>query len=131
MVLFLQRDKAKLRFPWFHGQLVKQHLLKLHIAPGLLEIEMGSDQANCLFGQRNELKIGPFQTLNATFYSKKDVLRKKQQEMASASRHYIPGCAWHIIHRCHKQEFLLKFSKDRRCWLGWLFEAKKRFEYLY
>jgi REP element-mobilizing transposase RayT len=34
---------------------------------------------------------------------------------------------WHITHRCHKKEFLLKFSRDRRRWLSWLFEAKKRF----
>jgi putative transposase len=34
---------------------------------------------------------------------------------------------WHITHRCHKREFLLKFSKDKRRWLKWLFEAKKRF----
>lgn len=47
--------------------------------------------------------------------------------MARANRHYIPGCVWHITHRCHKQEFLLKFAKDRRRWLYWLFEAKKRF----
>lgn len=47
--------------------------------------------------------------------------------MARANRHYIPGCVWHITHRCHKQEFLLKFAKDRRRWLHWLFEAKKRF----
>ena len=30
-------------------------------------------------------------------------------------------------HRCHKKEFLLKFAKDRECWLHWLFEAKKRY----
>lgn len=47
--------------------------------------------------------------------------------MARANRHHIPGCVWHITHRCHKQEFLLKFAKDRRRWLDWLFEAKKRF----
>ncbi len=28
--------------------------------------------------------------------------------MASAHRHYIPGYVWHITHRCHKREFLLK-----------------------
>ena len=33
--------------------------------------------------------------------------------MARAKRHYIPGYIWHITHRCHKREFLLKFSKDR------------------
>ncbi len=47
--------------------------------------------------------------------------------MARANRHYIPGCVWHITHRCHKQEFLLKFRKDRQRWERWLFEAKKRF----
>lgn len=47
--------------------------------------------------------------------------------MARANRHYIPGCVWHITHRCHKQEFLLNFSKDRRRLRHWLFEAKKRF----
>ena len=47
--------------------------------------------------------------------------------MARANRHYIPGCVWHITHRCHKQEFLLKFERDRKRWLHWLFEAKKRY----
>ena len=47
--------------------------------------------------------------------------------MARAKRHYIPGQVWHITHRCHKREFLLKFAKDRRRWLQWLFEAKKRY----
>jgi putative transposase len=47
--------------------------------------------------------------------------------MARAKRHYIPGHVWHITHRCHKREFLLKFAKDRRRWLQWLFEAKRRY----
>ena len=47
--------------------------------------------------------------------------------MARAHRHYINGYVWHLTHRCHKREFLLKFSKDKRRWLHWLFEAKKRF----
>ena len=47
--------------------------------------------------------------------------------MPRANRHYIPGCVWHIIHRCHKREFLLKFARDRRTWIRWLFEAKKRY----
>jgi len=47
--------------------------------------------------------------------------------MARANRHYLPGNhIWHITHRCHKREFLLKFNRDRRNWLRWLFEAKKR-----
>ena len=48
--------------------------------------------------------------------------------MARANRHYLPGNhIWHITHRCHKREFLLKFARDRRTWLRWLFEAKKRY----
>ena len=47
--------------------------------------------------------------------------------MARANRHHIPGQIWHITHRCHKREFLLKFSKDRERWLHWVFEAKKRY----
>jgi len=47
--------------------------------------------------------------------------------MARAKRHYIPGQIWHITHRCHKREFLLKFSKDQRKWLQWLFEARRRY----
>jgi len=46
--------------------------------------------------------------------------------MARANQHHIPGQVWHITHRCHKKEFLLKFAKDRRRWHSWLFEAKKR-----
>jgi REP element-mobilizing transposase RayT len=48
-------------------------------------------------------------------------------KMARANRHHIPGCVWHITHRCHKREFLLKFDKDKRAWRKWLFEARKRF----
>lgn len=47
--------------------------------------------------------------------------------MPRANRHYIPGYIWHITHRCHKKEFLLKFARDRRRWMEWLFEAKKRY----
>ena len=47
--------------------------------------------------------------------------------MARANRHHIPGQVWHITHRWHKKEFLLKFARDRRRWHSWLFEAKKRF----
>jgi putative transposase len=47
--------------------------------------------------------------------------------MARAKRHFLPGHVWHITHRCHKKEFLLKLAKDRKRWLHWLFEAKKRY----
>jgi len=47
--------------------------------------------------------------------------------MPRANRHFLPGYVWHITHRCHKGEFLLKFARDQRRWLQWVFEAKKRF----
>ena len=47
--------------------------------------------------------------------------------MPRASRYFLPGHIWHITHRCHKKEFLLKFSRDRERWIAWLFEAKKRY----
>ena len=46
--------------------------------------------------------------------------------MPRANRHFLPGHVWHITHRCHKKEFLLKFARDRRRWLHWLFEARQR-----
>lgn len=47
--------------------------------------------------------------------------------MPRANRHFIPNHVWHITHRCHKKEFLLKFARDRRRWRYWLFQAKKRY----
>jgi putative transposase len=47
--------------------------------------------------------------------------------MARANRHFISGYAWHLTHRCHKREFLLRFTRDKQRWMYWLFEAKKRF----
>jgi len=47
--------------------------------------------------------------------------------MARAKRHYIPGQVWHLTHRCHKREFLLRFAKDKSRWVQWLFEAKRRY----
>lgn len=48
--------------------------------------------------------------------------------MVRAKRHYLPGLAWHITHRCHKKDFLLKFRNDRKRWLFWLNQAKARFK---
>ena len=47
--------------------------------------------------------------------------------MPRAHRYYLPGHVWHITHRCHQKEFFLKFTKDRKRWIQWLFEAKRRF----
>jgi putative transposase len=50
--------------------------------------------------------------------------------MARAKRHYLHGHVWHITHRYHKKEFLLKLVKDRQRWLYWLFQAKKRYGFI-
>ena len=47
--------------------------------------------------------------------------------MPRANRHFLPGYVWHITHRCHQRKFLLRFARERRRYLHWLFEAKKRF----
>ena len=40
-------------------------------------------------------------------------LRCEIAKMARAKRYFISGYVWHISHRCHKKDFLLKFAKDR------------------
>jgi len=47
--------------------------------------------------------------------------------MPRANRHVIADQVWHLTHRCHKKQWLLKFAKDRRRWLYWLFVARERF----
>jgi putative transposase len=47
--------------------------------------------------------------------------------MPRANRHFFPGYVWHIMQRCHRKIFLLKFARDRQRYLRWVFEAKKRF----
>jgi putative transposase len=47
--------------------------------------------------------------------------------MPRANRHFLPNLVWHITHRCHEHGFLLKFGRDRRRWIYWLFEARRRF----
>ena len=47
--------------------------------------------------------------------------------MARANHHVVLGQIWHITHRCHKWQWLLKFARDRRRWMYWLFEARRRY----
>ena len=47
--------------------------------------------------------------------------------MPRANRSFLPGHVWHITHRCHKKEFLLKFRKDKLLWLHWALQAKIRY----
>ena len=47
--------------------------------------------------------------------------------MARAHRVHVPGQVWHLTHRCHHRQFLLKFARDRRLWRTWLYESRRRF----
>jgi len=47
--------------------------------------------------------------------------------MPRANRVFCRGFVWHITHRCHQKDFLLKFVRDRRRWRHWLFEARRRY----
>jgi hypothetical protein len=40
--------------------------------------------------------------------------------------HFLPGHVWHITRRCHQKKFLVKFARDRRGYLRWLFEDAER-----
>ena len=46
--------------------------------------------------------------------------------MPRANRHFVAGQIWHITQRCHQRKFLLRFDIDRRRWLYWLFQARRR-----
>ena len=64
-------------------------------------------------------------TLRRPVYLDRKVSSKKNDAASKPS--FSPGYVWHITHRCHQKQFLLKFPRDRGRYLHWLFEAKKRF----
>ena len=80
----------------------------------------------CLTFHHKVAQNGPIFSLKSDF-PYEEWASKWGKLMARAKRHYLPGYAWHITHRCHEREFLLKFGRDRRRWMQWLFEAKKRY----
>ncbi len=47
--------------------------------------------------------------------------------MPRANRYHLPHYVWHITHRCHRQQFLLKFARDRQRWIRWLYAARQRY----
>jgi putative transposase len=47
--------------------------------------------------------------------------------MPRLNRCFVPGQIWHITHRCHERTFLLKFKRDKRGYLRWLYEARRRY----
>jgi putative transposase len=47
--------------------------------------------------------------------------------MPRANRYHLAGHVWHLTERCHRKLFLLKFARDRRAWVSWLYEARRRY----
>lgn len=47
--------------------------------------------------------------------------------MPRANRYRLADQIWHITERCHRKQFLLKFARDRRSWVAWLYEARRRY----
>jgi putative transposase len=47
--------------------------------------------------------------------------------MPRANRYHLPQYVWHITHRCHRQQSLLKCVWDRPAWSRWLYATRKRF----
>jgi putative transposase len=47
--------------------------------------------------------------------------------MPRAHRVHLPGYVWHLTHRCHRRQFLLRFARDRRLWRQWLYQARRRY----
>jgi len=46
--------------------------------------------------------------------------------MASA-RYFVPGRFWVITHHCDANQTLFKDPVDRRRWVYWLFQARRRY----
>lgn len=46
--------------------------------------------------------------------------------MPRAKRYFLPGYIWHITSRCINREFLLKFIRDKRRWMYWMYHANLR-----
>jgi putative transposase len=48
--------------------------------------------------------------------------------MPRANRYFVPGHVYHLTHRCHDRQFLLKFARDRDDYQKRLREVLARFD---
>ena len=48
--------------------------------------------------------------------------------MPRANRYFVPGHVYHLTHRCHNRQFLLRFARDRDRYRQMLKEALVRFD---
>jgi putative transposase len=51
----------------------------------------------------------------------------EEVHMPRAKLFLIPGYIWHLTHRCHNRQFLLRFDRDRRVWMDWMYRGKTRY----
>lgn len=51
----------------------------------------------------------------------------KEGVMPRARLYLIPGYVWHLTHRCHDRQFLLRFDLDKRNWMDLMFQAIQRY----
>ena len=47
--------------------------------------------------------------------------------MPRARLFLISGYVWHLTHRCHNRDFLLRFDLDRKNWVDLMFQAIRRY----
>lgn len=48
--------------------------------------------------------------------------------MPRANRHIQPGHTYHVTHRCHDRDYLLRFARDRQLYCVWVREGLRRFD---
>ena len=48
--------------------------------------------------------------------------------MPRANRYMVDGQIYHLTHRCHNREFLLRFGRDRTVYRDWLRKASRRYK---
>ena len=47
--------------------------------------------------------------------------------MARSSEYLLEGYTYHLTHRCHNRDFLLRFARDRDVYRKWLYEGARRY----
>lgn len=47
--------------------------------------------------------------------------------MPRSSEYLLPGHTYHLTHRCHDRQFLLRFARERRVYREWLREGARRY----
>jgi len=81
---------------------------------------MGSGRVNRLHLLDISRGLWLLGALNPHFRYQEYASKPRYIAIARAKRHFLPRYAWHITHRCHKREFLIKLQRVLRSWMSWL-----------